>query len=96
MLFSEYITGKRRSGKRAGAIYANSPLPTVVAMPWTSPLQARREPRRRHAAIRIYKNTQFRTFGCKIGCRYCNSLIISIVCGEDEIRTRGRIAPTSV
>ena len=24
------ITGKRRSGKRAGAIYANSPLPTVA------------------------------------------------------------------
>ena len=57
------ITGKRRSGKRAGAIYANSPLPTVVAMPWTSPLQARREPKRRHAALRIYKKHPISHFG---------------------------------
>ena len=96
------MLGKRKSllGCRVGCNYtlstATRPYEELGRQCPTSLLQARREPERHHAALRIYKNTQFRTFGCKIGCGYCNLLIISIVCGEDEIRTRGRIAPTSV
>ncbi len=39
--------------------------------------------------LRIYKNTQICSFGCKFGCRYNKSLIIRLYCGERGIRTPG-------
>ncbi len=42
------------------------------------------------------KSTRKSLFWVLFGYLFFKSLVYSVDCGEDEIRTRGRIAPTSV
>ncbi len=44
----------------------------------------------------VKKSPEKALFGYFFGYLKLKTLIISVDCGEDEIRTRGRIAPTSV
>ena len=45
---------------------------------------------------KIQKNTKSHRFVRNFVRNFYNTLIIKLICGEDEIRTRGRITPTTV